>query len=192
MRILVGCIIIVSLLTGCETSTFVPKPKGYNRIELSPSQYVPLPDSFPYQFEYPQAATIILDKSWISERYWIDLHYEQYNADIQITYKRVNNSRETLVELLQDSYKLTSEHGVKAYSIDESVLRLPSGMNATLMELSGEVPSQFQFHVTDSTKNFLRGALYFKTSTANDSLRPVIDHIKLDMVHILNTLKWDE
>lgn len=184
----IGAILI---FVACE-KTYVPKPRGFNKIELSDSKYIALPDSFPYQFEYEQSAIIIKDKSWIAEPYWIDLHYPQFDADIQVTYKPINNNRAVLEDLLKDSYKLTSEHGVKAYAIEESVIKLKNGMNATLMELSGEVPSQFQFHVTDSTEHFLRCALYFKTSTENDSLKPVIDHIKYDMIHMLNSLEWNK
>lgn len=189
-----GVLVVLGVLTAlvsCE-KVYAPKPKGYNRIDIAPSQYQALPDTFPYLFEYPEGVEIHSDKSWIAERYWIDLHYPQFDADIQVTYKAVNHSEEVLRELLRDSYRLTSEHGVKAYSIDESVIPLENGMMATLMELSGEVPSQFQFHVTDSTENFLRCALYFKTATANDSLKPVIDHIKMDMIHMLNSLEWNK
>lgn len=169
----------------------VPKPKGYNRIDLPIQQYVTLPDTLPYSFEYSAYSKILRDSSWISERYWIDLYYPKLDANVQITYKEINNDRATLEEYLKDSYQLTAKHNVKAYAIDESVVALDNGMKATLMELSGEVPSQFQFHVTDSTDNFLRGALYFKTSIKNDSLRPIIDYVKQDMVHMLNTLKWN-
>ena len=180
---------IMVLLAGCRQD-FVPKPKGYNRIELQASQYVALPDTLPYLFEYASTAKILRDSSWISERYWIDLYYPQLGANIQVTYKPIGNNRQKLEEHLKDAYKLTSKHNVKAYAIDETVVELGNGMQATLMELSGEVPSQFQFHVTDSVQNFLRCALYFRTSTQNDSLSPVIDHIKQDMVHMLNTLEW--
>jgi gliding motility-associated lipoprotein GldD len=57
-------------------------------------------------------------------------------------------------------------------------------------ELSGEVPTQFQFFVTDSTDHFLRGALYFNTAMKNDSLAPVIEYIKVDMIHLINTLEF--
>jgi gliding motility-associated lipoprotein GldD len=59
-----------------------------------------------------------------------------------------------------------------------------------IAELEGEVPSQFQFTVTDSTKNFMRGALYFNTKVANDSLLPAIDYMKKDIMHMINTLEW--
>lgn len=183
--------ILLLLLVSCEKH-YSPKPKGFNRIDLSKSIYQSLPDTLPYQFEYPKQCKILKDSSWISERYWIDIYYPQLDANVQVTYKPIQNKRALLEEYLKDSYQLTAKHNVKAYAIDETVIQLNNGMHATLMELSGEVPSQFQFHVTDSIEHFLRGALYFKTSTQNDSLQPVIDHVKQDMVHMLNTLNWNE
>jgi len=179
------------LISSCE-SLFFPKPKGYNRIEIPEVKYMALPDSLPYSFEYSSMAKLLQDSSWISERFWTDLSYEQFDATIQITYKPIGGDKAFLEELLNDSYKLTSKHNVKAYAIDESIIVLKNGDMATLMELSGEVPSQFQFHTTDSVNHFLRGALYFKSSTKNDSLAPVINYIKQDMIHLLNTLEWDK
>ena len=63
-------------------------------------------------------------------------------------------------------------------------------MRASVFELQGEVPSQFQFYTTDSTRHFFRGALYFRTATDNDSLAPVIEYVKTDMIRMLNTLKY--
>jgi gliding motility-associated lipoprotein GldD len=58
--------------------------------------------------------------------------------------------------------------------------------------LEGEVPSQFQFTMTDSTRNFLRGALYFDTKVQNDSLQPAIEYVKKDMMRMINTLEWKD
>ncbi|MEO9965969.1 MAG: gliding motility lipoprotein GldD [Reichenbachiella sp.] len=187
-----GYWVLVLLLIGCGKQNHNPKPKGFNRIELAPAEYQMLADSFPFQMEYSTQAIILKDSSWIAERYWFDMYYEKLGANIQVTYKPVNNDRSKLEEYLSDSYRLTSEHRVKAYAIDESVITLKNGIKATVMELSGEVPTQFQFHVTDSSKHFLRCALYFKTATQNDSLRPVINYVKMDMLHMLNTLTWDQ
>lgn len=186
-----GVLLLSLVITSCET-VFSPKPKGYNKIEIPAPKYVSMPDSLPYRFEFSDMAELLQDTSWISERYWMDLSYEDLDATIQITYKPIKGNKKILEELLSDSYKLTSKHNVKAYAIDESVMKLNNGDFATLMELSGEVPSQFQFHTTDSVNHFLRGALYFKSSTKNDSLAPVINYIKRDMIHLLNTLEWDK
>ena len=66
----------------------------------------------------------------------------------------------------------------------------PEGYTGVVAELSGEVPTQFQFFVTDSTDHFLRGALYFNTAMKNDSLAPVIEYIKVDMAHLMNSVKF--
>jgi gliding motility-associated lipoprotein GldD len=97
-----------------------------------------------------------------------------------------------LNDLVEDARKLTGKHQIKAYAIEEAEIKTPTGDVASVFELEGEVPSQFQFYVTDSTKHFLRGALYFRTATQNDSLAPVIEFVKKDIVHLLNTLKWQK
>ncbi len=180
---------MVLLLVGCGES-YTPKPKGYNRLDLPPHRYTRLPDSLPYSFEVSTAARILPDSSWLAERYWIDLYYPQITANIQLTYKDLKQDKTFLKELVNDSYKLTAKHQIKAYAIEESVVRTPKGKTAVIAELEGEVPTQLQFFITDSTKNFLRGALYFRTSTKNDSLAPAIEYMKIDALHLLNTLEW--
>jgi gliding motility-associated lipoprotein GldD len=176
---------------GCE-KTYTPKPKGYNRLDLPEQTYSPLPDSLPYTFELSNAARIYRDSSYIAERYWIDIFYPQIVANVQITYKPLHHDKKLLKELVNDTYKLTSKHEIKAYAINENILKTPSGKTAVVAELEGEVPSQFQFFITDSTENFLRGALYFRTSTKNDSLAPAIEYMKEDIVRMINTLEWKE
>ncbi len=92
--------------------------------------------------------------------------------------------------MLEDAYKLAARHNIKAYSIEQRKIRLKSGLEASVIDLIGEVPSQVQFVTTDSTNHFLRGALYFNTATENDSLQPVIQYIRKDILHLLNTLTW--
>ncbi|MGB3468401.1 MAG: gliding motility lipoprotein GldD [Cyclobacteriaceae bacterium] len=179
------------LAAGCTEDNYLPKPKGYNRIDLPEQKFQNLPDSFPYFFEYSQHARLLKDSSWISERYWIDLYYPYFDASVEISYKPILGDQKLTEEFISTSYKLTSQHNVKAYAIEETVLELPNGTFASISELEGEVPSQLSFHVSDSTDHFLRGALYFKTSTKNDSLAPSINFIKRDVLHMLNTLKWE-
>nr|WP_293844266.1 gliding motility lipoprotein GldD [uncultured Arsenicibacter sp.] len=188
-------VLFVSLLAmaacgGQKSVDFVPKPKGYPRIDLPGHAYQPLEPTHPYQFEYSKYARILPDTFARAEPHWIFVNYPKFNASIQLTYKPVLNDPARLKGMLEDSYKLAGKHKIKAYSIQEKVTRLPSGIWANVIELRGEVPSQMQFITTDTTTNFLRGALYFNTATDNDSLQPVIDYIKKDMLHMLQTLKW--
>lgn len=191
MKLSWGIFLVVFALVSC-TQDYKPKPKGYNRLELPAAVYQASPDTLPYQFEYSKHARLLADTSWISERYWIEIYYPQLKANIHITYKRLNNKEDFLKELLNDSYRLTSKQQVKAYAIDEVSVQTPSGKTAVIAEIAGEVPSQFQFTMTDSSRNFLRGALYFNTAVQNDSLAPAIEFMKKETMHFINTLQWKQ
>lgn len=181
---------ILLLAIACEQE-YYPKPKGFNRIDLPNPAYNQLPDSFPYTFEYSQHAIILPDSSFTHERYWFALFYPDLVAEVHITYKPLYNNRDSLRTNIDDAYKLTSRHQIKASSIEETIIQTSRGKMVSVAELEGDVPSQFQFYTTDSITHFLRGALYFRTSTENDSLAPVIDYVKKDIIHALNTLEWN-
>ena len=180
--------ILLFFLLSCG-GEYLPKPKGYNRIVLPEVEYQSLPDSFPYDFEYSKHAILKANESWITERYWIDLYYPYFNATVQVTYKPILEKKFS-DEFLNDSYRLTSKHNVKAYAIEEKILVLKSGNIASVTELEGEVPSQFQFHITDSVKHCIKGALYFKTRPNYDSVLPAVYHIKKDILKLVETLEW--
>lgn len=185
-----NCVLFSSLLLSSCSTNYQPKPKGYNRLILPEEKYHALPDSLPYQFEYSTSAKLLRDTSWVNEKHWVEIYYPELKANIHITYKKVNNREALLKEFLNDAYNLTSKQQIKAYGIDEVKIVTQSGKTALIAEISGEVPSQFQFTMTDSTKNFIRGALYFNTKVQNDSLAPAIDFMKKEVMHLINTLEW--
>lgn len=182
-------VLLVCLVLSC-TRNYQPKPHGYNRLILPEPGYVLSPDTLPYQFEYSRHARLQRDTSWIRDKHWVEIYYPQLQATIHVTYKAVNHSEKLLREYLQDAYVLTAKHQIKAYAIDESIVRTPSGKTAVIAELDGEVPSQFQFTMTDSSEHFLRAAVYFNVRIQNDSLRPAIEYLKRDAMQLINTLAW--
>ncbi|NOS55976.1 MAG: gliding motility lipoprotein GldD [Cyclobacteriaceae bacterium] len=186
----VSLILLGSFFLFSCSKSYQPKPKGYNRLLLPEEKYRVLPDSLPYQFEYSTSAKLLRDTSWINEKFWVEIYYPTLKANIHITYKRIQNRDALLKELLNDAYRLTSKQQIKAYGIDEVKIVTPLGKTALIAEISGEVPSQFQFTMTDSSTNFLRGALYFNTKVQNDSLAPAIDFMKKEVMHLINTLEW--
>lgn len=185
------CVVVMSGLVMLSCSRdYLPKPLGYNRLSLPEPAYQSLPDTLPYDFEYSKHATILADTSWIRERFWVEIHYPELKAVIHITYKKIFNDDQLLREFMDDSYTLTAKHQIKAHAIDEVKVVTPSGKTAMVVEIEGEVPSQMQFTITDSTRNFLRGALYFNTQVQNDSLEPAIEYVKKDIMHLINTFDW--
>jgi gliding motility-associated lipoprotein GldD len=184
-------ILLMAIITSCDRE-YLPKPMGYNRLILPETAYQALPDSLPYFFEYSKHAKLLDDSTSISGPFWVEIYYPALKSNIHITYKRLNQNEKLLKEFLDDAYTLTAKHQIKAYAIDEVIATTPSGKTAVIAELDGEVPSQFQFTITDSTDNFLRGALYFNTKVQNDSLAPAIEYMKKDIMHLINTLQWKD
>lgn len=179
--------------TGCSTKqeqSYIPKPKGYNRIELPAHRYQQLAENHPYTFEFSKYAVVEPDTFRLAEKDWIFVNYPKFKANIQLTYKPLNNDPALLRAFINDSYKLASKHQIRASSIQEQRVLSKSGRTAILFKIEGDVPSPYQFYTTDSTRHFLRGAIYFPTATKNDSLAPVIDYLQQDMVQLLNTLEW--
>ena len=189
-------------LLSCEQKQIsdVPRPKGYNRIDMPDPAYLPLEAGHPYQFEVSKFATVIPDTVSIgnkkeifkAEPHWIYLYYPRWDAFIQITYKSLGGDKQKMRALINDAFALAYKHQGKAAGIHDYVMTTPSGRKAGLIELNGEVATSLQFFTTDSTKHFLRGAIYVKTATQNDSLAPIIRFLKQDALHLIQTLSWKE
>lgn len=182
-------IVLMLVLISCE-GNFLPKPKGYNRIDLPERAFQDLDEATPYTFEYSKNAQVEPDSFNLAEKSWINLNYTQLGGKVHLTYFPLDTKGKDIRLVVADAINLTAKHQIKAYGIEESVLLTPKGYTGVVAELSGEVPTQFQFFVTDSTDHFLRGALYFNTAMKNDSLAPVIEYIKVDMIHLINTLEF--
>jgi gliding motility-associated lipoprotein GldD len=189
MRKSIFASLILFLIAACEPN-YLPKPTGYNRIDLPPHGFLRLADGYPYTFDYSESSQVEKDSFNLQEEAWINLNYTDFGAKVHLTYKRIDGENIDFKSLSQDAFNLTAKHQKMAYGIEEAILITPQGYTGVVAELEGEVPTQFQFFVTDSTSNFLRGALYFNTAMKNDSLAPVIEYIKVDLAHLMNSLKF--
>ena len=187
MRINVYCCLLICLSLLACNKNHKPKPKGYNHINFPEQSYVPITITNKYSFEKNIQTSIEQNDSYG----WLNLLYTNYDAKILITHKYIEKEND-LTSFVNESYKLTEKHNKKASSIKETHIKTKNDLNAVIIDLKGEVPTQFQFITTDSVNHFLRGALYFQVATKNVSLAPIIEYIKKDMIHILNTLEWYE
>ena len=62
--------------------------------------------------------------------------------------------------------------------------------DSIVYSIDGNTASSVQFFLTDSTKNYLRGALYFNEQPRLDSIQPVLDFVKKDIDQMIKTFKW--
>jgi gliding motility-associated lipoprotein GldD len=180
------------LLASCN-SPYTPKPAGYFKINFPEKKYQQFNQlGYPYTFEYPVYAKIVKDSTFFGDAtenpWWINVEFPQFSARIYLSYKIIGAYK--LDSLLNDAFNLTNKHSVKASYIDDSVMNVSNNVHGEFFKIEGNVATANQFFLTDSIKNFIRGALYFDATPNEDSLRPVNRFLVEDMKHLINTFRW--
>ncbi|RFM25901.1 gliding motility lipoprotein GldD [Deminuibacter soli] len=184
----------ITLITALAcNSTFTPRPRGYYKISFPEKKYQLFDQpGYPYSFEYPVYANVVKDSTFFGGEtenpWWININFPQFGGRVYISYKIVGQYK--LDKLLNDAFNMTNKHAVKANGIDDSLMVTPNGVHGMFFKVAGDVATANQFFVTDSTRHFLRGALYFDATPNQDSLAPVNAFLVEDMRHMINTLKW--
>ncbi|SFE23745.1 gliding motility lipoprotein GldD [Thermophagus xiamenensis] len=179
-------LVVIFLAVACN-NTYPPKPRGYFRIALPPKEYVPIDTLLPYSFERPVYSKIVPHQGY-SEPYWIDLLFPQFKAQVHFSYKPIEKN---LYQLFEDNRELAFKHTVKADAIKERLFEAPEKeVYGILYEIKGNTASPIQFFVTDSVRHFLRGSLYFDVVPNKDSIAPVLNFIKEDLTHLIETITW--
>jgi gliding motility-associated lipoprotein GldD len=179
---------VALFLFGCQ-QPYTPKPRGYFRIDLPEKQYRLFDTTFPYRFEYPVYAEITNDPLSPGEPYWININYLPFNATLHFSHKELDGN---LIDYLEDAHKMVTKHIPKADAIyDSLIVERNKHIFGLAYRLEGSgAASPYQFFLTDSVNNFVRGALYFNTAPNNDSLAPVIRFLTEDIEHMIATFEW--
>lgn len=180
-------------LSACRPSVPVPKPRAYYKIELPDRAYQAFNrDSFPYSFEFPAYAEVLQDQQLVEKEqspYWVNVVFPDFNATIYLSYKSIGKE-ESLAKLMDESYRLSFAHDIRADYIQTPQFQTPQGLVGVLYEVGGDAASPYQFFLTDTTRHFIRGALYFNVTPNADSLAPVIGFLKKDMDHLIETFRF--
>lgn len=182
-------ILMMFLLIACsESETAIPKPRGYVRFELPEKKYTAYSGDCPFTFEFPEYANVESQGTRPEELCNKNLQFSSFNGTLHITYKSLNNDVGNYIE---DCHDMVYQHTVKAYDISaRQYLNDESKVYGLLYDIKGNAASPLQFYLTDSTKNFIRGALYFNTKPNYDSILPVLEFIKEDVQHFVETFNW--
>ena len=212
-RILFFLTLPVMLLTACN-ETYTSKKRGYFKIDFPQHQYRLLNDpALPYSFEYPVYGTIVQDSAYFDSNpenpFWRNIDFPGFNARIYLSYKQIGGKalykipvgegkyKDSLGinqfdKLVNDAYTLTSKNDVVASSITDSVFVTKNGISGVYFKVGGNAATAKQFFMTDTVKNFIRGALYFGSTPNADSLKPVQEFLQKDIEHLINTFRWKE
>ena len=208
---MIGLGVILLLLLSCN-STYTSKKKGYFKIDLPPHSYTAFATHYyPFSFEYPAYARIVKDSSYFdvnSENpYWINVDFPTLHAKIFLSYKIIGGTSVYKIKqadgsyrdsaglnvfdkMVNDAYNLTNKNEAMATSIRDSVFTTVNGITGIYFKVGGNAATAKQFFMSDTVRNFIRGALYFDTTPNADSLKPVHDFLEVDINHLINTFRW--
>ena len=204
-------LILVIIASACN-SNYTSKKTGYFNINLPQKKYILFNEpSFPYSFEYPVYAKIVKDSTYFDTNpendFWRNIDFTSFNAKIFLSYKIIggkalykikkadgsykdSTATNEYDKMINDAFNLTNKNDDVATSKKDSLFKTANNVGGLLFKLGGNAATQRQFFMTDTTKNFIRGALYFYSSPNADSVKPVVDFIQQDIDHLISTFKW--
>ena len=205
LKHLYNLFVVLFLLIGCSEK-YTPKPRGFFRLDFPEKKYISIKADKPYLFEIPTYSVLKADKNRNAGSFDVNIEFPENNAKIHLTYKDMmpgyipSSSKQTaltkannfeLAKLMEESRKFAYDHTIKADAIDEKIfVNHAENVYGTIYYIKGNAASSIQFYLTDSTKHFLRGALYLNEKPNIDSIKPVIDFISPDIVHLIETTSW--
>ena len=189
----VSCVLILIsfILISCGSSdddTIAPKPRAYFRLTFPEKKYVKYDSLCPFTCEIPVYSKMVNDKDGNAQPCWLNLIYPSFKGTLHLSYMSVNGN---IKEYLEQTYTLATKHQIKASGIEQQPFSKPkSKVYGLVYNIEGNAASSIQFFLTDSTKHFIRGALYFYAVPNTDSISPVVDFIRKDIYHMIETFEW--
>ena len=204
-------ILIMILVISCNSS-YTSRKRGYFDIPLPQHSYKSFnKEGFPYSFEYPVYAKVVKDSTFFDSNpenpYWINIDFPQFNARIFLSYKIIggiaiykikhmngvykdSSGINQFDKMVNDAFTLTNKNEAVATSINDSAFKTANGISGVFFKVGGNAATAKQFFMSDTAKNFIRGALYFDTTPNADSLKPVQNFLQADIEHLINTFRW--
>lgn len=189
LEFLILNVVLLSCIACTNVST--PKPYGYYRITVPDTAYMPFEDyqlsAYPYTFALSKNA-VVKPRMDVDEPYWINLYYPSLDATIHCSYKPVRNN---LRELTNDALEFVYRNASFANAIPEQDYAHPeANVYGVLFDLEGNTASSCQFFITDSTRHFFRASVYCNCPPNADSLAPVYQYLRTDVIKMVETFEW--
>lgn len=185
-------LIILQSCGGDEAT--LPKPRLYPKVTFPEKGYTSYDSSdCPFTLEYPTYGTVQNDE-YFEDRdpvhpCWFDILMKDINASIHCSYIPIDD-REHFDELINDAFRMVTEHNIKANSRQDSLFANDKGSEGILFNISGDVATPVQWVITDSTTHFLRASLYFDDKVNADSIAPVLSFVRKDIDHLIESFEW--
>jgi gliding motility-associated lipoprotein GldD len=181
---------ICSFMPACNSDP-IAKPRGYFRIEIPAAEYTSYHHPCGPTFDVPVYAKVErIPTDARNDDCWFNLAYPLFSAKLHCTLVRFEGNP-AFYALIDDVHEMVFSHESKSTGIQSHAFEFPtSQVNGLVFDLAGPVATPLQFFATDSTQYFLRGALYFQHAPNPDSIGPALDHLRIDIIRMIESLQW--
>lgn len=174
----------LTLLAACgrQAPAPVPRPTAYPRVAAYDSVYSAV-DSIALHFEANSAAKITR-----KSQLWFDIAYPAYDATVYVTVVSApaDSLREITANRLQRFERnISNPDGLETLHVESPEF------SSVLLHSAETRTTPLQFLAGDGRRWIVSGAVFFKNatpSTPTDSLRPMVQTIRRDLIHALSTL----
>lgn len=183
-----------AFFVSCSTDE-TPRPDAYPRIHYPELHELVTysDDECPFTFQLPDYYVINKNVTFFNQApenpCWMNIICKDLNATIYLSYKELGDDQ-SLQKMIEDAYKLTYKHSSRADFIEPQEIENEFGVHGLIYFVGGDAASNFQFFVTDTITNFVRGSLYFNNKPNADSLKPVVQFMVNDIQGMLSNWKW--
>lgn len=180
------------LFVSCNEKKPVPKPLCYLRTDFPPHQYSRFQVKNPmFDFQFEISDLFALRQNLGDQRYGFqEFDLGPINGTLLLYQKRFN-SKDSLITLINAANDLVDEHKIKADRIDfDQLIDQQKRVFGTFFTLKGNVATNYQFYLTDSTSRFIRGEILLNCRPNYDSLRPTLDYLKVDLDRMMQSFQW--
>jgi gliding motility-associated lipoprotein GldD len=173
-------------LVACQMD-YAPKPLAYNRIDIPKNIDHSAVDTPKHWKSYLYSGAQV--KNDRKNDRWNTIIFPKYNAELFLTYFPISDTL-GLETLLEEMHQLSFDHQQKANAIEVNPKELNNGNLILEYKIKGDAATAYQFCITDSSRNYLRGALYFRNTPNYDSTLPVLSFIEQELSLFMDSLEW--
>ena len=188
---LLSLLVIFLATSACDDTNPVPKPSTFLRTEFPEHTYRSYlsPQNFSFSL-----ADLYMPKTFEQAKtnYSVqEIDLGPLNGTLFLYYLRLP-SKDSLSEIINFANDKVDEHKIMADKIDfEQIIEPQKRVYGTFFELKGNVATNFQFYLTDSSQHFLRGEILLNCRPNYDSLRPTLQYLKTDLQTLIKSFKWN-
>lgn len=186
MRTSIVGLLLLLLAASCgrERRVDVPRQYAFPRIEVPDSAFAVF-DNFPtpLQVNTSSKATITRENA---DGVWADIEYPSLNAQIFLTYIPIANQQQFASVVDNRAERIALNLGGN----DAEVLSLTSGVyDSEIYVAAGRVTTPVQFIAVCDTA-IISGMAFLPAAqeAVGDSLQPVVDLLRRDVLHMMKTL----